>query len=130
VAPIIEKVFVKASGWKSLPSCPVSAKTGRKARIDDCEREEDRPADQARGLEHRLGHAAAIARIHPALLDEPERVLRDYDAGVHQHADGNRDPGQRHDVGGDAEVAEDPLLGADSTTLWRSMGATSWVIPG
>ena len=33
VAPTIEKVLVKASGWKSLPSWPVSANTGMKARM-------------------------------------------------------------------------------------------------
>jgi hypothetical protein len=30
-APNIANVLVKASGWKSLPSCPSSAKTGMKA---------------------------------------------------------------------------------------------------
>ena len=33
VAPTMENVLVKASGWKSLPSCPVSAKTGMNARM-------------------------------------------------------------------------------------------------
>ena len=31
VAPITANVFVKASGWKSFPSSPVSEKTGRNA---------------------------------------------------------------------------------------------------
>ena len=33
VAPTMAKVLVNASGWNSLPSCPVSAKTGTKARM-------------------------------------------------------------------------------------------------
>ena len=33
VAPTMENVLVKASGWNSLPSCPASAKTGMKARM-------------------------------------------------------------------------------------------------
>lgn len=33
VAPTMEKVLVKAKGWKSFPSWPVNANTGTKARM-------------------------------------------------------------------------------------------------
>ncbi len=48
VAPIIAKVFVKARGWKSLPSSPESEKTGRKAsRMMTIEKKIGRPICRA-----------------------------------------------------------------------------------
>ena len=71
---------------------------------DDRHREEHRPPDQPRRLQHGLPDSASIAWIHPALLDEPEGVLGDHDAGVNQDANGDRNPGQAHDVRRDAGV--------------------------
>ena len=86
---------------------------GQEGQDDDRQREEDRPPDQARRLEHGLRHAAPIASVHPPLLDEPERVLRHHDPGVHQNADRDRDPRQRHDVGAHPEVAHEEEGGED-----------------
>ena len=71
---------------------------------DDRHREEHRPPDQPRRVEDRLHDRSSIARVDPSLLDDAEGVLGDDDAGIHQHADGDGDPGEAHDVGGDAGV--------------------------
>ena len=65
VAASTAKVLVKASGWNSLPSCPVSANTGTKAsRMMAIEKKTGRP-DEPRRFEHRLPDAPAIPRIDP-----------------------------------------------------------------
>ena len=71
---------------------------------DDGEREEDGPAHEPRGVQHRLGDPTAIAGIDAPLLHEAEGVLGHHDAGVHEDADRDGDPRQRHDVGADSEV--------------------------
>jgi hypothetical protein len=45
-----------------------------------------------------------IRRIDAALLDEAEGVFGDDDAGIDEHADGDRDAGETHDVGRDTGV--------------------------
>ena len=74
---------------------------------DDGHREEDGAAHETRGVEHRGGDGAAVTQVHPPLLDEAEGVLRDDDGRVDEDADGDGDAGQRHDIGGDAEVAHE-----------------------
>ncbi len=71
---------------------------------DDRHREEDRSSDQPRRFEDRVPHGLPIAWIDTTTLDIPERVLHDDDARVDQHADGDRDARQAHDVRGDAGV--------------------------
>ena len=41
---------------------------------------------------------APVARVDTALLDVPERVLRDDDAGIDEHANRDGDAGEAHDV--------------------------------
>ena len=104
VAASTANVLVKASGWKSLPSWPVSAKTGTNAsRMIAIEKNTGRPTSRV-DVEDRLHDRSSVARIDPTLLDDAEGVLGDDDAGIHQHADRDGDPGQAHDVGGDARV--------------------------
>src|SRR5438128_4136848 len=74
---------------------------------DDDHREEDRPPDEAGGLEHGLGHPATVPGIDAALLDKAVGVLRDHDGRVDEHADRDGDPRQRHDVGADAQVTHE-----------------------
>ena len=104
VAASTANVFVNASGWNSLPSWPVSAKTGMNAsRMIAIEKNTGRPTSRvdSRTVCHTT---AAIAGIDAALLHEPERVLGDDDAGVDEHADGDGDAGEAHDVRRDAGV--------------------------
>ena len=56
--PISAKVLVKASGWNSLPSWPVSAKTGRNEMHHDHDGEEDRPPHLAAGADDDLRRVA------------------------------------------------------------------------
>ncbi len=74
---------------------------------DDRHREKDRAAHQAGGIGDRGQHGPAIARVYAALLYEAEGVLGDNDPRVDQHADGDGDAGQRHDVRADPEVAHE-----------------------
>ena len=107
VAPTIAKVLVKASGWKSLPSWPVSANTGTKARMMMAiEKKIGRPTRRVASSTV-AATRRAVAQVDAALLDEAERVLGDDDGRVHQHADGDGDAGQRHDVRRDPEVAHE-----------------------
>ncbi len=48
--------------------------------------------------------ASAVSRIDVALLDVTEGILRDDDAGIDEHADGDRNPREAHDVRGNAGV--------------------------
>ena len=105
VAPATAKVLVKASGWKSLPSWPVRAKTGIKARMIMAMEKKIGPPNQARGLPHRGRHGAAVAGVNPALLEEAEGVLGHHDGRIHQHPDGDGNPRQGHDIGADPQVA-------------------------
>ncbi len=107
VAPTMAKVLVKASGRKSLPSWPVRAKTGMKARMMMAmEKKIGRPTRRVASSTV-CRQAARSRRSTPALLDEAEGVLRDDDGRVHEDADGDGDAGQRHDVRRDAEVAHE-----------------------
>ena len=74
---------------------------------DDRHREEDGSPDEPRGVDDGLGDATAIPRVHSTLLDKAEGVLGDDDRRVHEHADGDRDAGQGHDVGGEPEIAHE-----------------------
>ena len=71
---------------------------------DDRHREEHGPSHQSCGVANSLPDAVAIAGVDTALLNESERVLRDHDARIHEHADRDGDAGEAHDVGGDAGV--------------------------
>ena len=102
VAASTANVLVKASGWNSLPSWPVSANTGRKdSRMITTEKKIGRPDEPGR-FQDGLPHETAIPRIDGALFQEAERVLGDDDAGVDEDADGDGDPRQAHDVRRDA----------------------------
>ena len=113
VAPTIENVFVNASGWKSFPSCPVSAKTGMNARMMIAiEKKIGRPTRRV------ASSTVSVTRrrfrgLIVALLHEAEGVLGDDDRRVHEHADGDRDARQRHDVRGDIEVPHEEERGQD-----------------
>ena len=72
VEPTIAKVFVKASGWKSFPSCPVSAKTGHKGEDDDRHREEDGTADLLARVE-RMTSRSRPRSADACLLSPPLR---------------------------------------------------------
>ena len=70
VAASTANVFVNASGWKSLPSCPVSANTGTNAsRMIAIEKNTGRPTSRVDSSTV-SPDAPAIARIDAALLDE------------------------------------------------------------
>src|SRR5213593_2223788 len=97
VAPTMENVLVKASGWKSLPSCPVSAKTGMNARMMIAiEKKIGRPT--SRVASSTVSVTRLRSRGSTPLLHEPEGVLGHDDRCVDEHADGDGDPGERHDV--------------------------------
>ena len=104
VAASTANVLVNASGWNSLPSWPVSAKTGTNAsRMIAIEKNTGRP-DEPRRFEDGAPHRRAIAGVDVLLLEEAERVLGDDDAGVDEHADGDRDAREAHDVRREAGV--------------------------
>jgi hypothetical protein len=73
---------------------------------DDQHREEHRPADLRGGLEgvrEHLRRREAALQLLLGPLAVADDIFRHHDARVHQHADGDGDAGERHDVRGDAE---------------------------
>ena len=75
---------------------------------DDGHREEDRTADQLRGVQRNLTDLRSIfAMLLRIVLRMPNDVLRHHDARVHQHADRDRDAAQRHDVRRNSEVVHE-----------------------
>ena len=104
VAASTANVFVKASGWNSLPAWPVSANTGMNAStMIAIEKNTGRPTSRVDSSTAR--HTARRSRTSmPLPLDLAERVLGDDDARVDQHADGDGDARQAHDVRRDARV--------------------------
>ncbi len=104
VAASTAKVFVNASGWKSLPSWPVSAKTGTKAsRMIAIEKKTGRPTSRVDSSTASRPRDDRADR-RSALLDEAEGVLGHDDAGIDQDADRDGDAGEAHDVRRDARV--------------------------
>ena len=98
VAASTAKVLVNARGWKSLPSCPVRAKTGTNAsRMIAMEKNTGRPTSRvdSRTVSHTRWRSRGSTW---PLLEEAERVLGDDDAGVDEDADGDGDAGEAHDV--------------------------------
>src|SRR5436190_22629352 len=71
---------------------------------DDRHRKEYRTADKACGFEHGPPYEGAIVGVDAPLLDVAERILRDDDPGIDQHADRDRDTGKTHDVRRDPGV--------------------------
>ena len=69
-----------------------------KGEQDDRHRKEDGAADETGGFEDGLPDPLAIARIHAALFNMSECVLGDDDARIHEHADGDGNAGEAHDV--------------------------------
>jgi hypothetical protein len=74
---------------------------------DDQHREKDRTSHHPASIKHGGQHSSPIARIDAALLHEAEAVLGHDDRGVHEDPDSDGDPGERHDVGADLEIAHE-----------------------
>ena len=97
------KVLVKASGWNILPSMPVSAKTGTKARMMMTMAKEMGRPTSARGVERDFPDVIAIvAVLLLVLFGLADDVFGHDDACVDEHADGDGDAAERHDVRRDA----------------------------
>ena len=83
---------------KELPLLAGQREDRHERQHDDRHREEHRPADEMTGLAHRFENGRTVTRVDPLTLDLAEGVLGDDDAGVDEHADGDGDAGQAHDV--------------------------------
>ena len=77
---------------------------GNEGEDDDRHREEHGTSDESRRRLHGACHRGAIPRVDGVLLDIPERILGDDNRGIDEHADGDGDPRQAHDVRGDPGV--------------------------
>src|SRR5262245_16423668 len=106
-AMAIASVFVYASGLKSRPSWSTSVNTGRNATAMTNSEKKHRRTHIHDRLETNLVEVALSSFFVPAL--EFFIGVFDFDnRTVHEHADGDGDAGQAHDVGGDAhEVHRD-----------------------
>ena len=62
------------------------------------------PRDHMRRRQHGVPDAGPVGGVDAALLERAECVLGDDNARVDEHADGDGDPGEAHDVRGDAGV--------------------------
>ena len=67
---------------------------------DDRHGEEDRTADEPRGVQRDLADLRSVfaAVLLGMLLRMTNHVLRHHDSGIDQHADGDGDAAERHDV--------------------------------
>ena len=89
----------EGEGMKELAFLTRQRKDGEEREKDDDHGEEDRASDLPGGVPHDLDDRLS-ARVGLIVAKD---VLRDDDAGVHEDADGDGDPTQRHDVRRDAE---------------------------
>ncbi len=87
-----------------------------KCQDDDGHREEDRPADEPGGIQGDLGNFGAIfaAVLLGMLFRVANDVLRHHDSGIDQHANGDGDSAERHDVRRNAEVVHEEKRREDS----------------
>ena len=69
-------------------------------------RKEDGTAHQLGRRQHSLPHGVPVARINACLLNVPEGVFRDHNARIHQHANSDGDPRQRHNIRRDIQVIQ------------------------
>src|SRR5581483_11682223 len=65
--------------------------------------EEDRPSDRPARWDHDVARVASDPSVAEMLLQVMRGVLDHYDRLIDKNADGDRDPGQRHDVGLDVD---------------------------
>ena len=91
---------------KQFPLLPGQREHRHESEDDDRHGEEDRPADLLGGeaMTSRTRPPPAMRHVFSACFAMPDDVFRHHDAGIHQHADGDGDAGQRHDVRRDAEL--------------------------
>ncbi len=93
----------ECQGMEHLAFHPGQCEHGNEREDDDDHGKRDRPPDQARRIERDLPDVLAIAAVLlVVLLGLPNHVLGHHDARVNQHADGDRNAAQRHDVRRDA----------------------------
>ena len=95
----------KGEGMEQLALLAGEGKDREKGQQDNRHREKDRPPDQVRRIAHRGHHRLPVTGVHPALFEEAEGVLGHHNGGVHQDANGDGNPGQRHDIGADPGIA-------------------------
>src|SRR5258707_2458712 len=102
VALTIAKVFAYASGWKSFPSCPVSANTGTNARMMIAiEKNVGRPTSFVAFMTVSKTKSSVV-RIDP--LQMSERIFGDDNTRIHQHSNGYSNARKRHDIRGHMRV--------------------------
>ena len=92
---------------EKFPGLAGELEDGDEGEDDDRHREEDRAADLLRGGEGDAPRFVAGERAGEfgfLLLAVAEDVFGHHDRGVHEHADGDGDAGERHDVRLDAEL--------------------------
>ena len=107
--PTIAKLLVKASGWKSFA---FPAAQGRRPGMNEMQHdhhgEEDGPAHRPAGADNDLGCIAGHLAVAEVFLEVVRGVLDHDDGLVHEDADGDGDPRQRHDVGLDVKNVQPP----------------------
>ena len=110
--------MVSASGANIFPSTPCSVKSGtRMMAMMSTENATGRATSAGLGDDD-LGAPAPVARRGEVAAD----VLDDHDRGVDDHADGEREPAQAHQVRGEARRAHDDeadrkVSGSETTTI-------------
>ena len=107
---------MKASGWKSLPSCPSSMKTGTKDKtIIIIEKKTARPTclDAAFTTSRRFAARSSRGKLRQLAI----AVFHHYHACVHQYPDSYGYAAKGHDIGGDARYFI--VIKAISTAIGR-----------
>ena len=88
-----------------LAFLPGQGEHGNERQEDDDHREEDRPAHRAAGRDDDLARVAGDLLVVAEMGRQVMRgVFHHHDRLIHQDADRDGDPRERHDVRGDAEV--------------------------
>ena len=90
-----------------LALLPAKGKDRQEADQHDQDRKEDRPTNQAATAYDQFGRVAADPVVPELLMQFMCGVLDHNDGGVDENADTDRDPRQRHDVAGHAQVVHE-----------------------
>src|SRR5262249_11110590 len=111
--PEHRKRLGKSQGMEQLALLAREGKDRKKGQKDNGHGEKDRAPNQMGGVTHCGHYGLSVTEVNAALLKEAEGVLGYHNGGIHQDANSNGNPSQRHDIGADPDVTHAEEGGQD-----------------